>query len=138
MVNNSHLTNQTNLSSSLKQSTTNGTGIDSGRNNASNKILVVFVVVLAMVCVVQLFITIGSIYVIYKTRYSKSFTMRPFRSSKISSARVFVPNSCGQIDTFENGSVSSSSVEPKVQLMGSGFVPRPLMDRLTPEFLREN
>jgi len=94
----------------------------------------VFVVILSVVCVIQLCLTLGSVYVIYKSRYSRSALVlaNPFRSAKISSGRQEAVSGIAA-----GGGVGGLDVTKK-EFMGSGFMSRPSIERLTPEFLREN
>jgi len=103
----------------------------------NNTVLVTFIIILSIVCVIQFFLTLGSMYVIYKSRYSKSAQVfcNPFRSTKIDTGKH---QTIGNNNIVANNCGNMLEVCKKDDFMGTEFMSRHAIGRLTPDFLRDS
>ena len=110
---------------------------DETKQADNSGVLTVFIIALSLVCLVQIVITVFTVYVICTKRKSD------LRARKVASAKPFESDLWRRDSSNNVYAKTASELDegptsfPRSIFAKSEFVPRPAIVRLTPEFLRE-
>ena len=114
---------------------------DEAKQADNSGVFTVFIIALSLVCLVQIVITVFTVYFICTKRKSEVLKT-DLRSRKVASAKPFEPDLWRRDSSNVYAKTASEVSEgptsfPRSIFAKSEFVARPAIVRLTPEFLRE-